>query len=302
MNLFKNTLKTFTGIIAVILCFIIFTLEMGLFFITSTKSYLTKKNIQHVVHEINIDTLLEDEEGNKTEFAQDLYSGFEGVTEQDVDKILSSAAFKEMMGEYVSSSIRAILYNENVKKPTIDELVRVIEDNFSIFEEIAKQEGKTLTESDKEEIINQIRSSNIPQALNEMPDITSELKKENSNTSEVINIIQKVYDIKYILIGFASIVVLVAIIGLIRFNRYSWMLWFAVTTIVSSSLIILLSLVSKPLINFLLSDVSFLTFINNTILPSLFTRLLISGIIGLVISIGLIVLYSFISKKLKTNA
>lgn len=299
MDLFKNILKTFTGIIAVILCIIIFTLELGLFFIVGTKSYLTKKNIQNIVNEINVDTFLKDENGNNTDFAQGLYSSFEGVSEQDVDKILNSTAFKEMMGEYVSSSIRSLLYDENVKKPTVDELIKVIEDNFSIFEEIAKGEGKVLTESDKEEIINQIRSSNISETLNEIPDIKSELKNENNNTSEIITTVQKVYDIKYTLIGFFTIIVLVAIIGVIRFDRYSWMMWFAITTIVSSSLIILLSLVARPLIDFLLADVSFLTYINNNILPNLFTRLLISGIIGLALSIGMIVFYLFINKKKK---
>ena len=302
MKLLKNILKTFTGIIAVLLCIVIFALEIGLFLVVDTKSYLTKKNIQSVVNEMSLDTLLKDEDGNKTEFAEDLYSGFKDVSEQEVDKILNSSSFKEMMGEYVSSSIRSILYDESVKKPTIDDLIKVIEDNFSIFEEIARQEGKTLTESDKEEIINQIRSSNISETLNGFPDIKEELKTETTETAEFINMVQKVYDTKYVLIGIAAIIVLVLIIGLIRFNLYSWMMWFSITTIVSSMTIILLSLVSKPLISFLLSDAGILTFINNEILPSLFTRLLISGIIGLVISIVLIVIYSLIKKNKKIIA
>lgn len=299
MNFLKELLKLFTGIIAIVLCVVIFTLELGLHLVVDTKSYLSEKNIKNMVRDIDVDILLKDDNGEKTDLAKELYNSFDGISEEGANKILSSKSFKDLVGTYIGSSIESILYDTPVKRITVDDIIEIIEENSFVMDEVAEQEGYVLTEQDKEKLIESIRNSDLESVLEEQPDIGAELVAEDNEFKEIIDIVKKVYNLKTILLVVSVIIVLVLIIALIRFSLYSWMMWLSIPTMISSILILVFAIMIKPILGLFSLDVEILTFVTNNILPSLFGKLLISGIIGLVISIGLVIGYSILKRKTK---
>lgn len=300
MGFLKGLVKTITGIIAVVICIVIFVLEMGIHVVVDTKGFLSKDNMVKIVKNVDINFLLEDENGHKTDLAKDMYKNAEeaGISSEAIDKLINSNSFREAIGKYVGSSVESIIYGTDVEKPTADDIVKIVEDNMDIIYKVAAKEGKTLTNADKEEILSEIRKG-APEIIDELPDISSELKADDE---EAIEIVQNVYDSKYLLLAIGAIIVLAGLIALLRFNLYSWMMWISIPTIISSIIFIGFSFVPSVIITILeTTDVSknIIDFVANDILSSLFTRFLISGIIGLVISIVLIVFYSIINKKKK---
>lgn len=298
MGFLKGLVKTITGIIAVLLCVVIFVLQIGIHTFIDTKTYLSKESIISVTKNIDLDILLKDEDGKKTELAEEIYDSIKesDIPTEAIDKVLESKSLREIVGGYIGSSIESILYNTEVEKPTVDDLVKLVEDNMDLIEEISKEQGVTITEEDKKELISEVRK-NAPELIEELPDITEELKSEDN---EVLDIIQEVYKTKYLLLAFGAIIILVGLIALLRFNKISWMMWLSIPTMIAAIIMIVLSF-SPPLLITLLksADISknILDLIVNNILNGLFTRFLISGLIGLAISIALIVFYKKIRNK-----
>ena len=294
MKFLKWILKFFTAIIASILCVVIFILEFGVHIVVDTKGYLSEENITKIIEKIDLNDLLVDEKGNKTEIAADIYEMIEDaeIEEEALDKILESKSLRELVGKYIGSSVEAVLYDKEVIKPTVDEIVFVVEDNFDIIEEIAKEQGEVLTESDKQELLKEIRKT-APELIESLPDITVELEQDSE---EIITVIRTIYDTKYLIMAIGTIILLVLII----FSISGALMWLAVPTIISSMLFVVISFLSGLANKLLLElelDKQISDFITNNILSSLFNKFLISGLIGLLIGGLLIFGYKVLRKR-----
>lgn len=298
MKFLKWILKFFTAIIASILCVVIFILEFGVHIVIDTKGYLSEENITKIIEKIDLNDLLVDEKGNKTEIAADIYEMIEDaeIEEEALDKILESKSLRELVEKYIGSSVEAVLYDKEVIKPTVDEIVFVVEDNFDIIEEIAKEQGEVLTESDKQELLKEIRKT-APELIESLPDITVDLEQDSE---EIITVIRTIYDTKYLIMAIGTIILLVLIIALIRFSISGALMWLAVPTIISSMLFVVISFLSGLANKLLLQlelDKQISDFITNNILSSLFNKFLISGLIGLLIGGLLIFGYKVLRKR-----
>lgn len=299
MKVLKGFLLVFTRIIAVALCVGIFGIEIALHVVINTKGYLNKENIEKIVDEIDPKVLFEDEKGNKTDLAKDLYKNADkaGIPEEAVDKLIESKSLRELAGKYIGSVVDTALYDTEIVKPNVEDLVKLVEDNYYIIEDIAKKEGKTLTEKDKTDLLSEVRK-NGQEVIEKIPDIKAEINKADEQI--LFDVLREVYAPITIIALILAIVILTALIALLTFHLSHWMIWLSVPTMISSVFMIIIGLcsgIASTIIKSTDLDIAIVNFISDSIIGNLFTRFLISGIIGFVISIALIVVHKILNKE-----
>ncbi|MEI3530699.1 MAG: hypothetical protein V8Q75_06570 [Bacilli bacterium] len=213
-----------------------------------------------------------------------------GINSSDVDKFINSDAVKEFMGSYMETITTYLATGEEINI-TKEELKKLTD--YTVDDLLTKTDQKIDTETKKKIIT--IIDEQADQIISDLPKPSEIVTDIDQNTLKTINFIFSI-ELKIILI--VSIVSITGLIALLLWHPFRFIKWFSISNTIASTFIIGLSFVISPIINWSLEGESsvildiIISFINQ-----FESSLLISGIIGLIISIILYVVYVLLKRK-----
>ena len=126
-------MKVIKIILTFILQLILIVSEIGLGLMLCSKNFLTPESLSENIQQIDIQEILVDEEGNKTETGKQIYSFFEyaNLSESETNLILNDGAAKKMLGDFISTATLSQTDDTiEIKYPSISEITNVVYNNY----------------------------------------------------------------------------------------------------------------------------------------------------------------------------
>lgn len=208
----------FIGAFTTLLTLVLFVLGVSLnlkYTITDTVGVVVKKEITDNI----VDTIAENSEMNKEEIRI------------EINKVLeNNPTIKKTVEDCFDMAID-ILNGKNITELNLrDEIEKVINDNESVLNEY----GITITEEDKEEILNYVSSEEFSSEFNNsIKDIKQNMP---SYALTIFNIFNIVISQTFKLILIISAIILIVLIALLKKSFYKWLPNFSVATIINGIL------------------------------------------------------------------
>jgi hypothetical protein len=277
----KKALNIIGGIICAIICVILFVTQIAFMIITPAKELLTKDVIKEVISNIDVKEVISENPKD----VSDLYGTFDslGFSVEETNEILDSEAFKDFLNDYIYGNINNFLDNKNINFK--------FDDIEILMEKIEKEKGIVL--ENKDEFLNLVKEK--------YPNIQKNIDVSNKINPEVLKV-AKFLSSKTLTIIFAvTFVVIYLIMCLLRWSIYKPLIWYGITTTLSSFIIFLMFLGISYITSFAYKKYQR---IESIISPSIKVfknkGMIISGIV-LIIGIIMIIAFFLINKKVKRN-
>lgn len=295
MNNFFKFLRLFLcSLLSIILCGIIIVTHI----VFDSSQFLKKDYIINSLKKVNF---IEDDNDNsinnnenieiKKIFDSVYTSANEmGVSSSDIDKFINSDATKEFMGSYMETITNYLATGEEttITKEDLKKLT-----DYSVDDLLSKAEQK-IDDDTKNKIIS-IIDEQADEIINDLPRPSEVVNDIDPNTLKTINFI---FSPKLKIILISSIVIITILIALLLWHSYRFIKWFNISNIIASLLVIGLSFIISPIINWALEEESSLILnILISFIKQFENSLLISGIIGFIISIILSIIYKLLKRK-----
>lgn len=294
MDKFLKFLRLFIcSVLSIILCSIIVITHIAF----DSSQFLKKDYIVNTLKKVDFietDTINNANSNNvevKTLFDNVYTSANEiGISSSDVDKFINSDAVKEFMGRYMETITTYIATGEEITI-TKEDLKKLTD--CSVDDLLTKAEQK-IDDETKNKIVT-IIDEQSDQIINDLPKPSEVVTEIDPNTLKTINFIFS-KKLKTILIGL--IVGITGLIALLLWHPFKFIKWFSITNIIASILIIGLSFVISPIINWAIEgETSVVLNIIMSFINQFESSLLISGIIGAAISTILYIIYLLLKRK-----
>ena len=164
-----------------------------------------------------------------------------GVSSSDVDKFINSDAIKEFMGSYMETITNYLATGEETTI-TKEELKKLTD--YSVDNLLSKTEQK-IDDDTKNKIIT-IIDEQADEIINELPKPSEVVNDIDPDTLKTINFI---FSPKLKTILISSIVIITGLIALLVWHPYRFIKWFNISNIIASLLVIGLSFIISPIIN-----------------------------------------------------
>ena len=281
----KKFLSVVGGIICVIICLILFIFQILFIGFNSAKLMVTKNSIKEAINNINVRQLISENPKDVSE----IYGAFDtlGFSVEETNEILDSKSIKEFLTNYIYNNIDNIINDKNsfLEFKDIEKLINDIEQekniklkNKEMFLKLAKNEYPKIQKS-----------------INFANDIKDNTDKE---TLEVFKIIMG----KTLLIAFVVVFTIIyLLICLFRWSIYKPLIWYGITTIISS-FFTLIGFLNITILNSINNeDIEKLKPILSPVLKVLKTKGIIISGICLAIGILMVVIFSLINKKINNQ-
>ena len=294
MNKLIKVLRLF---ICSLLAIILYTLIIITHIVFDSSKFLKKDYIINALKEVdfietNTDTSINTNNVEIKILFDEVYTSANeiGISSSDVDKFINSDAVKEFMGSYMETITTYLATGEEITI-TKEELKKLTD--YSVDDLLTKTDQKIDTETKKK--ILTIIDEQADQIISDLPKPSEIVTDIDQNTLKTINFIFSI-ELKIILI--VSIVSITGLIALLLWHPFRFIKWFSISNTIASTFIIGLSFVISPIINWSLEgESSVILDIIMSFINQFESSLLISGIIGLIISIILYVIYVLLKKK-----
>lgn len=279
----KKVLSVIGGIICVVICLGLCAIQIVYMTLNSSKSLITKESINEIVKDINFKEVISE---NPQE-ASDIYGAFDslGFSVEETNKILESKSFKEFLNNYIYGNINNIINNEDIefKFNDIKKLVNDIEKeeniSFQNKEEFLKLVGEKFPDIQK--------NINFSNEIN---------KNIDGKTLEIIKFVTSgILNIAFIIL-FVFIYLLMC---LFRWSVYKPLIWYGITTILSSFLMLQVFLGLSATTSLINDEIEKVKPIISTIIKVIKNKGMIISGIGLVIGILMVVAFCYTNKKIK---
>lgn len=294
MNKLIKVLRLFIcSLLAIILCTLIIITHI----VFDSSKFLKKDYIINALKEVdfiktNTDTSINTNNVEIKILFDEVYTSANeiGISSSDVDKFINSDAVKEFMGSYMETITTYLATGEEITI-TKEELKKLTD--YSVDDLLTKTDQKIDTETKKKIIT--IIDEQADQIISDLPKPSEIVMDIDQNTLKTINFIFSI-ELKIILI--VSIVSITGLIALLLWHPFRFIKWFSISNTIASTFIIGLSFVISPIINWSLEgESSVILDIIMSFINQFESSLLISGIIGLIISIILYVIYVLLKRK-----
>lgn len=272
----KCFLKILCKCLTIILVGILFILHLGTHLSFNFSTISSKDKIQSVIEKFDVDQVLVNEDGSKSE----IYKSLEkvcidsGLTEQQAYNALHSETAKSIIGQIGGELTETILGNRS--NLTMDGVKKILRDNFnSLLIEI----DVNVMEEEKQEILSYV---------NEYADkfFTKILVEENviegeKNLKYIVNVLFS-SSYKFILLGL--IIVVTGLIALCKFNLIKALKISGIVTLISSIFMLLIGIAPLLLSNILIDIIGRNGILIVSIIKSLVMTFIINGIMGIIIA------------------
>lgn len=211
-------------IFSIILCFFAFTFQVTLHTVIGFGVFAKDDVIIEVSNNIDVTTMLEDENSNKTELYYELVDIFDDKINDlnMIDKVLYSESFNDLMKDILTNEVLSIVSDEKKKDTSLiidnnlDNILNEINPNYDIMER-----------------------SIIRSALIDAGDSISDFASLESR--ELIETYKTLFEMININIIVVVIAVMLVVISLLNWNIYKGLSFTGITTAISSLVVILLS-------------------------------------------------------------
>ncbi len=270
------------GVVCGIVCIVLFTLQIVFIIITSSKSLITKNSIKGLINNVNVREIIS-EDPQETSNIYGLFDSL-GFNVEETNEILESESLKEFLNSYINENINSFFNSEDVKLE-INDIKKLISDI---------EEERNISFENKKDFIKLVEEK-YPDIKSNMNISSSISKNLGTNTIEIV----KTLTSKILTIVFITLFIIIYFIMCgFRWSMYKPLIWYGITTIMSSFLMFQMFLGISLINKF--TDEKF----KDAIVVALKTfknkGMVISGIM-LVIGILMVVAYYYINKKVKLN-
>ena len=281
----KKALSIVGGIFCFITCILLFLTQVGFITFTSVKSLITKSSISEVIKEIDIKEVI----STSPTSTSDLYGFFDtlGFSVEETNQILESDSLKNFLDEYLYNNIDNIVNDKDVSFD-YNSIVKLVDDVES---------ETNLTLKNKQALLNLLQAnySEIEKSIN-----ISNYIKDNLNENDML--LLRALLGKTIMIAFIVIFIIIYLIMcLFRWSMYKPLIWYGITTSLSSFIMMQAFLGINAVKNLITEDAKKFEFIISPVLKVIKNKGLIISMIMLAVGILMIVAFYFINKQAKEN-
>ena len=282
----NKVLSVLGGILSFIICVVLFIFQTSFLLFTTFRVIISDGTITKLIEKVDVVEILE----MNSETMSEVYkvTGSIGLTVDDTNKVLNSRALKGFISEYLSSNIK------NISEDTSP--VLTTENLDTLLNDVEKETNITINK--KEEIITLINENSveIDKTLNFSNTIKTEMDENTLSTIKSIMSLD-------VFIGFGVIfVVLYLFIALFRWSFYKPLMWYGITSIVSSSIFLIPILLIKSALPIVLTGeyLKYQSMIEKMI-KTIQGRTLICSLIMVALGIVMIIVHNLIKKNKCTD-
>lgn len=279
----KKVLSILGGIICGIICIFLFGIQIGFITFTSVKTLITKDSISKIVNEIDVKEII----STSPTTTSDIYGVFDtlGFSVEETDKILESNSFKEFLDEYLYNNIDNIVNDKDVTL-SYDAIVKLVDD-------VESETNLTLKNKQAFLKLVQVKYPEIEKSLN-----ISNYVKNNINESD-LQVIRLILGNTITIVFIVLFIVTYLIMCLFRWSIYKPLIWYGITTVLSSFIMLQAFLGITAVKSLITGDAKNFEFIISPILKVIKNKGLIVSLIMLALGIIMIVAFALIHKKMK---
>ena len=279
----KKVLSILGGIICGIICIFLFGIQIGFITFTSVKTLITKDSISKIVNEIDVKEII----STSPTTTSDIYGVFDtlGFSVEETDKILESNSFKEFLDEYLYNNIDNIINDKDVSL-SYDAIVKLVDD-------VESETNLTLKNKQAFLKLVQVKYPEIEKSLN-----ISNYVKNNINESD-LQVIRMVLGNTITIVFIVLFIITYLIMCLFRWSIYKPLIWYGITTVLSSFIMLQAFLGITAVKSLITGDAKNFEFIISPILKVIKNKGLIVSLIMLALGIIMIVGFALIHKKMK---
>ena len=279
----KKVLSILGGIICGIICIFLFGIQIGFITFTSVKTLITKDSISKIVNEIDVKEII----STSPTATSDIYGVFDtlGFSVEETDKILESNSFKEFLDEYLYNNIDNIVNDKDVSL-SYDAIVKLVDD-------VESETNLTLKNKQAFLKLVQVKYPEIEKSLN-----ISNYVKNNINESD-LQVIRLILGNTITIVFIVLFIVTYLIMCLFRWSIYKPLIWYGITTVLSSFIMLQAFLGITAVKSLITGDAKNFEFIISPILKVIKNKGLIVSLIMLALGIIMIVGFALIHKKMK---
>lgn len=279
----KKVLSILGGIICGIICIFLFGIQIGFITFTSVKTLITKDSISKIVNEIDVKEII----STSPTTTSDIYGVFDtlGFSVEETDKILESNSFKEFLDEYLYNNIDNIINDKDVSL-SYDAIVKLVDD-------VESETNLTLKNKQAFLKLVQVKYPEIEKSLN-----ISNYVKNNINESD-LQVIRLILGNTITIVFIVLFIVTYLIMCLFRWSIYKPLIWYGITTVLSSFIMLQAFLGIAAVKSLITGDAKNFEFIISPILKVIKNKGLIVSLIMLALGIIMIVGFALIHKKMK---
>ena len=279
----KKVLSILGGIICGIICIFLFGIQIGFITFTSVKTLITKDSISKIVNEIDVKEII----STSPTTTSDIYGVFDtlGFSVEETDKILESNSFKEFLDEYLYNNIDNII-NDKDATLSYDAIVKLVDD-------VESETNLTLKNKQAFLKLVQVKYPEIEKSLN-----ISNYVKNNINESD-LQVIRLILGNTITIVFIVLFIVTYLIMCLFRWSIYKPLIWYGITTVLSSFIMLQAFLGITAVKSLITGDAKNFEFIISPILKVIKNKGLIVSLIMLALGIIMIVGFALIHKKMK---
>ena len=279
----KKVLSILGGIICGIICIFLFGIQIGFITFTSVKTLITKDSISKIVNEIDVKEII----STSPTATSDIYGVFDtlGFSVEETDKILESNSFKEFLDEYLYNNIDNIINDKDVSL-SYDAIVKLVDD-------VESETNLTLKNKQAFLKLVQVKYPEIEKSLN-----ISNYVKNNINESD-LQVIRLILGNTITIVFIVLFIVTYLIMCLFRWSIYKPLIWYGITTVLSSFIMLQAFLGITAVKSLITGDAKNFEFIISPILKVIKNKGLIVSLIMLALGIIMIVGFALIHKKMK---
>jgi hypothetical protein len=279
----KKVLSILGGIICGIICIFLFGIQIGFITFTSVKTLITKDSISKIVNEIDVKEII----STSPTTTSDIYGVFDtlGFSVEETDKILESNSFKEFLDEYLYNNIDNIINDKDVSL-SYDAIVKLVDD-------VESETNLTLKNKQTFLKLVQVKYPEIEKSLN-----ISNYVKNNINESD-LQVIRLILGNTITIVFIVLFIVTYLIMCLFRWSIYKPLIWYGITTVLSSFIMLQAFLGIAAVKSLITGDAKNFEFIISPILKVIKNKGLIVSLIMLALGIIMIVGFALIHKKMK---
>lgn len=292
-----NAVKTlFSWVLATILGVSLFIL----FMLGNISSFFTTGNMQkaaanidvsHEIQKIKNSTATTSHKAEIADIINSAYTEAEnhGIPSNLVDEIFNSQEVKEFLGKSLGGTTDYLINGNKETKVTSEEFNKLIDDNMDDW---IKQSGTTISDSKKEVLVVRLKNASAG-VIDNLPNSTNISNTVNNNTLKDVQFLFS-SQVKVALV--ITSVISLLIIFFLKRKHNKWLLYSGIPTIIAGLITLGVSFIIVDLFTTALSKYN-LTFMVSAFSDTLGNHILITGIVAIVISVIMLIIYKLTQKK-----
>ncbi len=283
----KQVLSIFGGLVSFVICIILFSVQISFLVLLSTQGFFKGDGIKDIVKNIDVkEILLNNSESAPTQEIYEITDVY-GISREDTDKIMESDTLKSFIADYASNNINALLGDGEY--PNIK-----VEDINNLIDDVIEEKEITISEENKNEIKTYLleNSAEIEEVLSIGEAIEKEITPDTKATIGVI------FGGTLMVAFIVTLVILFLLIMLCRWSFYKALIWYGVTTVLSSLITLAFGFGIRTSLNFIdMSSYQDYYEIINNVVGSTQKVIITYGVIALVVGAIFITGYILIHKN-----